>query len=1197
MLRSFTRWGRRKGLIWVLLSFLPILGGEALGAQKGGKIVFVLGAAYLGRSPEGPWVEATANSSIQEGEFLLVRERGRVGVIFPDHSQVQVRGPALIQVIQLAARKPVPKRVSLFSRVSRVLGGLYRLFGGRLWIRAPHPVDWDVGVGSVGVRGTDLVLSLDPRTQEVSVAVLSGEVHLSSPLGMVVLGPMERAFMSATTPPRKEALLIRQARTVQWILRCPVWVSPRDINLVGKTHWPLDLHAALKARDSGDLDLAMALIPPREDPMAQILGGWVLMERGEQKRAQGMIGPLVWAHPLAASGTMISLIKEGLYREAQEIGEEALGIWPQEELLHALCGAAALGAGSLERAAELLGRSSFPKEPLLLVQRGLLSFVEGDLEGAKEISNTLEREGPPGPSSHLLKAILLRAEGDLEAARSEAKKAISADPGFLPGLIQGAELAWAMEDVEEAMALLQSAREIDPMGHQARLLQGFMELAAGRTGSAMAAFQEVLEKDPLSSEAHMGLGIANMRLGNLEGALEELLSASLAEPMASLPLSYLGKVLHSLGRSEDALSVLTRASELDPRDPTPYLYKGLILRDLNRPSEAIKSIEASMARNRGRCVYRSRFLLDGDSAVRNANLAEAYRDMGLLQRAKNHAILSVREDPTNSSAHLFLSTPFWEGGSTRAGLRELLRAQMLSPVNINLFNTFHDYTVMFEGAQVRGELEGGGGEMGLRGSSLFLQGATAEAAASGLFSFQEDEGFHEENHSQRDKILRFDGKVSVSRGHEILGRYSIYQWAQGDHRGDTDSEWVQDPYLHQKGHIATAVVGYRWRLGPREEFLAYGVLSRQGFGLEDKTFLAISPSLGAVMDLDWMFRERHVQFGVLRMGRAGEHRWELGIHGARGDAGLDSSTRVRWRGLEGGVFNSEANRLQNWAAEIHAGDIWRIGPSLFLEASIHLQAMRFGQMPPVFSSMAMEKRELSPRVGLVWEASGEDIVRVGLARYLEPPYTVMEGLQPVEVAGFPLGEDSKEASLNHEAHLEWYRRWPRGISSFVHGRLRKHRSWEAHLEGVDFQAVNLQEVDLGVGLEAILLPTLALCLSYDVSFLEREKVDEPRGVFPGEAWREHRWVGELRWVHPSGWRAALRQTFALQMGDLGPLGKRQDAFWTDLEVEKFLWGRRLSLRFTGRNLWDTPFRLKTRELVAEKGIPARQLAVWLRWNF
>ncbi len=1191
------KWGPREGLIWVLVSFLIVFAGEAGGGQEKGRIVFVLGSAYLGTSPEGPWVEATANSSIQEGEFLLVRENGRVGVVFPDHSQVQVRGPALIQVIQLAAREPVPKRVSLFSRVSRVLGGLYRLFGGRLWIRAPYPVDWDVGVGSVGVRGTDLVLSLDPTTQEVSVTVLWGEVRLSHPLGMVSLGPMERAFMRATTAPRKETLLIRQAQTAQWVLRCPIWVSPRDIRLAKKTHWPPDLHAAVTARDLGDLDLAMALMPTREDPMARILRGWVLMERGDHKRAQGTIHPLMWTHPLAASGMVISLLKEGLYAEAQEIGEKALGIWPQEELLLALCGVAAFGAGSLERAAEFLGRSSSPKEPFLLVQKGLLSFVEGDLDGAKRFSTTLEKEGAPGPSRHLLKAVLLRAEGDLEAARSEAQKAISTDPGFLPGLVQGAELFWAIEEVDEAMALLHAAKEIHPRDHQARLLEGFMELAAGRTDSAIAAFREVLEKDPLSSEAHMGLGILNMRLGNVEGALEELLSASLAEPLASLPLSYLGKVLHSLDRSEDALRILSRASELDPLDPTPHLYKALILRDLNRPSEAIESLEASMARNRRRCVYRSRFLLDGDSAVRNANLAEAYRDMGLLQTAKNHAILSVREDPTNSSAHLFLSTPFREGGSTRAGLRELLRAQMLSPVNINLFNTFHDYTVMFEGAQVRGEVEGGGGEMGLRGSSLFLQGATGKAAASGLFSFQEDEGFHGENHSQRDKILRLDGKVSLSRGHEILGRYSVYLWAQGDHGGDTDSEWVQDPYLHQKGHIATAVLGYRWRLGPREELLAYGVLSRQGFGLEDRASLVISPSLGAIMDIDWMFRERHVQFGMLRMGRSGEHRWELGVHGARGNAGLDSSTKVKWKGLEEAAFNSEANRLRNWVAEIHAGDTWRIAPGLFLEASIHFQAMRFGQMPPVFSSMAMEKKELSPRVGLLWEASGEDIIRVGLARYLEPPYTVMEGLQPVEVAGFPLGEDSKEASLNHEAHMEWHRRWAHGISSFVHGRLRKHRTWEAHLKGLDFQAVELKEVDVGGGLEAILLPTLAFSMNYDVSFLEREKVDEPRGVFPGELWREHRCVGELRWVHPSGWKASLRQTFALQMGELGPLGKRQDAFWTDLEVEKFLLGRSLSLRFTGRNLWDSPFRLKSRELKAERGIPARQLAVWFRWNF
>lgn len=1182
---------------WVSVFLSLLFGEKAMGGEKGGKIVFVLGTAFLGESQQGPWVEVKANTSLGEGKFLLVHEKGRVGVIFPDHSQVQIKGPALIQAAKLRATGASPQRRSMYRRVSYILGGVYRLLGGRVWIRAPHPVDWDVGVGSVGVRGTDLVLDLDPSTQQVSVVVISGRVHIIHPLGRLLVGPMEKASMGPGVPPRKETILVRALRTVHWVLRCPIWLSARDIKLGEGIRWPADLVEAVMARDLGNLELASELIASKEDPMAKILQAWICVERGEHERARGIMAPMIWANPLAAGGMILSLMKQGLYLEAYRMGEMALEMWPQDEILLALCGVAALGTGNSEKAAQILGRSASPKEPFLLIQKGLFSLVEGDTEAAKLICLSLEKQGILGPSIHLLRALLLRGEGEVEEARSEAKKAISMDPSFFPAIIQAAELSWAMEDVEEAKALLGAAKEIDPEGSQPRLLEGFMHLAAGKTNSALAALEEALNRDPLSSEAHMGLGILKMRLGNMEEALEELLSASLAEPMASLPLSYLGKVLHSLGRSDDALAVLERAIELDPWDPTPHLYKGLILRDLNRPAEAVASIEASMARNRGRCVYRSRFLLDMDSAVRNANLAEAYKDLGLLERAKTHAILSVKEDPTNTSAHLFLSTVFREGGNTRAGLRELLRAQMLAPVNINLFNTFHDYTVMFEGEEVRGELEGGGGEKGLRSSSLFLQGATSRAAASSLLHFQEEEGFHEENNSRRDQIIRFDGKVSLSRGNELMGRYSTTKWAQGDHRGDWDSEWVQDPYLHQKGQINTALIGYRWRLGPREEFLAYGILSQQGFGLEDRAFLNISPSVGAEMDLDWIFRDRHIQLGAIRMGRIGEHRWEVGIHGATGYSGLDSATTIRWRGIEGALFGDEKNRVKRWATDIYGGDIWRVAPSLFLEASIHLQAMRFGQTPPVFSSMAQQRREVCPRVGLIWHADETDLLRFGLARYMEPPYTVMEGLQPQEIAGFPLGEDSKEASLNLEGLIAWDKRWTKEMTSSLNVRLRKHRVWEAHPRLRDFQAVDLEELDIGATLEVKLLPTLALSVGYGLAFMEREEVENPPGVFPGEAWSEHRWMAQLRWVHPKGWKAALKQTAVLQKGDLGLLGKRQEAFWTDLEVEKFLWGRRLSLVLTARNLWDLPFRLKVRELVQEKGIPSRQIALWVRFNF
>jgi hypothetical protein len=77
----------------------------------------------------------------------------------------------------------------------------------------------------------------------------------------------------------------------------------------------------------------------------------------------------------------------------------------------------------------------------------------------------------------------------------------------------------------------------------------------------------------------------------------------------------------------------------------------------------------------------------------------------------------------------------------------------------------------------------------------------------------------------------------------------------------------------------------------------------------------------------------------------------------------------------------------------------------------------------------------------------------------------------------------------------------------------------------------------------------------------------------------------------------LRETGVLQAGDLGPGRRRQEAFWTDLLVERYWGGRRWAVGVGVRNLFDQPFRLRTHELVEEKGLPSREVVAWARLLF
>ncbi len=112
-----------------------------------------------------------------------------------------------------------------------------------------------------------------------------------------------------------------------------------------------------------------------------------------------------------------------------------------------------------------------------------------------------------------------------------------------------------------------------------------------------------------------------------------------------------------------------------------------------------------------------------------------------------------------------------------------------------------------------------------------------------------------------------------------------------------------------------------------------------------------------------------------------------------------------------------------------------------------------------------------------------------------------------------------------------------------------------------------------------------------------QEIHNPPGIWPEESWLEHRGVVEMRWIHPNGWRIAIRETGVLQRGDLGAGRHKEDAFWTDVLVEKYLGGRQWLLRLAAENAFDQRFRLKTHELVREAGRPARQVTLSVRFQF
>ena len=153
-------------------------------------------------------------------------------------------------------------------------------------------------------------------------------------------------------------------------------------------------------------------------------------------------------------------------------------------------------------------------------------------------------------------------------------------------------------------------------------------------------------------------------------------------------------------------------------DPTPWLYSAILLQNENRPIEALRDLNAAMAKNDNRAVYRSRLLLDEDRAVRGTDLARIYDDLGFDTLGLVAARRSADLDQANFSSHLFLAGNYRDlPGFASSFLSETLQARIYQPVGANAARpdvqggtvAFNEYTALFDRPRFRGFLSGTGG--------------------------------------------------------------------------------------------------------------------------------------------------------------------------------------------------------------------------------------------------------------------------------------------------------------------------------------------------------------------------------------------------------------------------------------------------------------------------------------------------------
>jgi tetratricopeptide (TPR) repeat protein len=371
-----------------------------------------------------------------------------------------------------------------------------------------------------------------------------------------------------------------------------------------------------------------------------------------------------------------------------------------------------LSAGQVSEAKPLIDEAlrSQPKDPIALSLASVMASGENRREDATRLAGEAMAAAPDSAAAALAGSIAAQGAFDIEKAAQLAEKASRLDAGSAEAKARAAELAMAQGDIERARVFAEEAVKAAPGQARALSVLGFVELAEFNSHEARKLFEQAVQSDSGLPLAHLGLGIAQIRTKQVTQGRESLQTAATLDPADSLARSYLGKAYYEERRIPEASKELAAAKELDPNDPTPYLYDAILKQNDNRPLEALSAMQASIERNDRRAVYRSRLLLDQDTATRASDLARVYNDLGFEQLGMVTARRSADQDQANFSSHLFLSGNYRTTPNfAPAFLSEVLQARIYQPANVNAARpdvinqsvSFNEYTALFDRPRAR----------------------------------------------------------------------------------------------------------------------------------------------------------------------------------------------------------------------------------------------------------------------------------------------------------------------------------------------------------------------------------------------------------------------------------------------------------------------------------------------------------------
>jgi hypothetical protein len=626
-----------------------------------------------------------------------------------------------------------------------------------------------------------------------------------------------------------------------------------------------------------------------------------------------------------------------------------------------------------------------------LARQSVIALTQNDTAKAVELADQAVAAAPASAAARLARSYARQAQFNIPGAIEDLQAAAAAHPDNALVQARLAEMWLATGDVRRSERAARAAVAADPQLVLAHTVLGFNQLTRIDLEAAETTFLEAIRLQSASPLPWLGLGLTRIRRGHLAAGREDIESAVILDPSGSLLRSYMGKAYFEEKRDRLSAAQYQLAKELDPQDPTPWFYDALRLQTVNQPERALQNLRKSIELNDNRGVYRSRFLLADDAAVRNAGVSAIYDELGFPVLAVVEGTDGLAESYGNSSAHRLLANAYADlPRYDISRVSEALQAQIRQPLSVPPIDLqessdnqiiargiatarvgVNEYNSLFNRNELRLEVDGLVGSLDTAGNQVVFSGLQGRTGFA-LSQFHYDSDGYGENTDAEKNI--YDGfvqyEVSPTTSLQLDARYSDY--STGYTFLAFDPEYALFPLT-----LAEDADTYRFN-GRHESSPGNDLIWTLGY--QDLQFDASDYNTG---DLQLRsIRETYVA-ELQSLNRMGDLQLVSGL------GYIDATNRAP-------LFTTETADTDDANGYIYAQ--WRPNSgNLTLIGGFGLDVFDSdpgGELP------YLERQHLSPKVGLVWNPVASTTVRAAAFQSLRRPLMADQTIEPTQVASF-----------------------------------------------------------------------------------------------------------------------------------------------------------------------------------------------------